>query len=240
MVLRTSWPCGSEETTTLCHFYSGMEKMRCTCLKRRKSAVLESALLRNPISWKPPRAMKCLWKGDTASHLPDAARSTSSIGGRQLNPEGSREKTEYQNWSNWACSPPPEDRKERDEEEREEEKAKESFRIERRRRGGHGAKNRATVSKPTSLIFSESFYSVPRARTCRPWAVPFSALCTPAGHRRALKFTFLSEMPVRRTTKKIRIFEIIFQHFRKYLRNSDKISSNSEQNSMIFFRKWVN
>ena len=28
---------------------------------------------------------------------------------------------------------------------------------------------------------------------------------------------------------------IFFQHFRKYLRNSDKISSNSEQNSMNFF-----
>ena len=26
----------------------------------------------------------------------------------------------------------------------------------------------------------------------------------------------------------------------KYLRNSDKISSNSEQNSMKFYRKWVN
>ena len=29
----------------------------------------------------------------------------------------------------------------------------------------------------------------------------------------------------------------IFQHFRKYLRKSDKLSSNSEQNSMIFFSK---
>ena len=27
-------------------------------------------------------------------------------GGRQLDPEGSREKKEFQNWSNWACSPP--------------------------------------------------------------------------------------------------------------------------------------
>ena len=72
-------------------------------------------------------------------------------GGRQLDPEGSREKTEYQIWSKCACSPPPEDRKEREEEGRKEEKAEESFRGERRRRDGHGAKNWATVSKPDKL-----------------------------------------------------------------------------------------
>ena len=87
-------------------FCSGMKKIRCASMKRRKPAVLESALLRGPISWMPPRAMKCLWKGDTASHLPDAAQSTISIEGRQLDPEGSREKTEYQIWSKCACSPP--------------------------------------------------------------------------------------------------------------------------------------
>ena len=36
-------------------------------------------------------------------------------------------------------------------------------------------------------------------------------------------------------SKKFRILNLIFQHFRKCFRNSDKISSNSDQNSMIFF-----
>ena len=72
-------------------------------------------------------------------------------GGRQLDPEGSREKTEYQIWSKCACSPPPEDRKEIEEEGKKEGKAKENFRGERRRRDGHGAKNWATVSKPDKL-----------------------------------------------------------------------------------------
>ena len=64
--------------------------------------------------------------------------------------------------------PPTGGQEKREGERREERKAKESFRVERRRRGGHGAKNWTTVSKPTSLIFSESFYSVSRARTSRP------------------------------------------------------------------------
>ena len=60
MALRTSWPCGNIGMTTLFLIDSGMEKIRCNCLKRRNSAVLESTLPRDPISWKPPRAMKCL------------------------------------------------------------------------------------------------------------------------------------------------------------------------------------
>ena len=40
--------------------------------------------------------------------------------------------------------------------------------------------------------------------------------------------------------RKLKKISRIFQHVRKYLRNSDKFSSSPAQNSMNFFRKWVN
>ena len=67
--------------------------------------MLESTLLRGPISWRSPRTIKCLWKGDATSFPPDVAQTTGSMGGSQLDPEESREKKELKNWSNLACYP---------------------------------------------------------------------------------------------------------------------------------------
>ena len=100
MVLRTSWPCGSNEKTTLYLFDSGMENVRCNLFEKTKIGSARRHAASRPNLLETPAGHEVFVKR-RYNFAPARRRPIDQLdGGRQLDPEGSREKKEFQNWSN--------------------------------------------------------------------------------------------------------------------------------------------
>ena len=145
MVLRTSWPCGSIDKTTLYLIDSGMENVRCSLFEKTKTGSARKRSAPRPNLLDAPAGHEVFVKRRYC-FAPARRRPIDQLDWGS--PAESRRIARKDGVSKLVQLPVPPHRRTGKKEMR---KAKESFRIERKRRGGHGAKNWATVSKPDKL-----------------------------------------------------------------------------------------